>query len=132
METYYEVMDVIRNYRTSPKDALETLRFYYSIRPNHEDTLGEKFADRAMDEIFCAPDMIRDDDGQILVEESIAYLKEEIDDLFYYMESAPFVRAMNRMKQIKEELMAAAWHPTRIERLLELGGEEALDNFAGL
>jgi hypothetical protein len=24
------------------------------------------------------------------------------------------------------------WHPRRIERLLEVGGESALDNFAGV
>jgi hypothetical protein len=115
-----------------PKDALATLKFYYSIRPNHEDTTNEKFAERAYWEVMCATDFIRDDNDVILVEDSIQYFKEEIDDLFYYQHTGSFVRAMNRMKKIKEELMAAVWHPRRIERLLELGGETTLDNFAGL
>lgn len=132
MDKYYEVMDVIRNYRSAPPNALETLKFYYTLRPTHEDTIGEKFAERALDEIFCAPDFIRDNNGAILVEESTRYLKEEVDDLYYYMESARFVRAMNRMKKLKEELIAAAWHPDRIARILELGDWKALDNFAGL
>jgi len=81
---------------------------------------------------MCGGDYIRDDEGYIMVEETIEYKKNEIDDLFYYTHNAGFVRTMNRMKKIKEELMAAAWHPRRIERILELGGHEALDNFAGL
>ena len=35
--------------------------------------------------------------------------------------------AERRIAPIKEELMAAAWSPKRIERLLEAGGPEALD-----
>lgn len=41
------------------------------------------------------------------------------------------MRPILNFKHIKEELMMVAWHPRRIERILELGGWEALDNFAG-
>lgn len=129
MET---VIKTVRSYKSCPTDALATLRFYYSLRPNDEDTANEKFAERAYWEVTCMTDFIRGDNGVISVDESIQYFKEEIDDLFYYEHTGPFVRAMNRMKKLKEELMAAVWHPQRIERLLELGGETALDNFAGL
>jgi len=132
MENYNKIREAVWNYRPSPKDALATLKFYYSLRPTHEDTTGEKFAERAYREALQANDLIYDDDGTLLVQESIDYITEEIDDLFYYEHTAGFVRTMNRTKKFKEDLMAAAWHPRRIERLLELGGEEALDNFAGL
>ena len=125
-------MEAIWAYQSCPSDALATLRFNYSLRPNHEDETGEKFAERALNELYCAPDFIRDDEGYILVEETIDYLIDEIDDLFYYEYTAGFTRTMNRTKKIKEELMAAAWHPSRIEKILELGGHDALDNFAGL
>ena len=35
--------------------------------------------------------------------------------------------ARQRLAPLKEELMAAAWHPRRVARLLELGGWEALE-----
>ena len=41
------------------------------------------------------------------------------------------LRPILNFKHIKEELMMVAWHPKRIERILELGGWDALDNFAG-
>ena len=127
-----EVMRAVEAYSPCPSDALATLKFYYQLRPNREEDDGEQFADRMYWEIMCGGDYIRDDEGNIMVEESIQYKKEELDDLFYYAYNAGFVRTMNRMKKLKEELMAAAWHPRRIERILELGGHDALDNFAGL
>lgn len=132
MENYNKMMNEIRTYQSCPKDALATLQFFYELRPDREDETGENLAAHTMTELRCFPDIIRDDDGNILVDETVHYIKEEIDDLFYYQHCAGFVRMMNRMKKLKEELMAAAWHPRRIERLLELGGEEALDNFAGV
>jgi hypothetical protein len=132
MEKYCEVMDALWAYQTCPPDALKTLRFYYSIRPNHEDMTNEKYAERALDEIYGCPDFIRDDDGCIDVKESIIILKREIDELFYYLHSTSFVRTMNRTKKIKEELMMKACHPDRLRRIYELGGEDAVDNFIGL
>lgn len=40
-------------------------------------------------------------------------------------------RTIHNCKAIKEDLMAAAWHPQRIERLLETHGWEAYDNLLG-
>ena len=36
-------------------------------------------------------------------------------------------RCVERCLSVKEELMAAAWHPNRVERWLEIGGFEMLD-----
>lgn len=132
MDSSKKVMEAIWAYQSCPPDALATMRFTYTLRPDHEDETGEKFAEQMYTEILYAGDYIRDDDDYILVEESIQWKKEEIDDLFYYEHIARFTRTMNRTKKIKEELMMATWHPRRIERLLELGGHEALDNFAGV
>ena len=41
------------------------------------------------------------------------------------------IRSILNFKHIKEELMMAAWHPRRIDRILTFGGWDALDNFAG-
>lgn len=41
-------------------------------------------------------------------------------------------RAIQNCRTIKEELMMNVWHPRRIERLLDIGGEKLLDNFAGV
>jgi hypothetical protein len=38
------------------------------------------------------------------------------------------VKAKARIALYKEELMAAAWHPRRVERLLAAGGFDALDD----
>lgn len=125
-------MEAIWDYQSCPTDALATLQFYYSLRPDHEDDSGETFAERMYQEVIHGDDYIRDDDGEILIEESIEWKKEQIDDIFYYKHSSSFTRTMNRMKKLKEELMAATWNPRRIERILELGGYNALDNFAGV
>jgi hypothetical protein len=132
MDPQEQVMNAIRMYQTCPTDALATLQFYYSLRPTKEDSSGESFAEQTICEMLYNVDYLRDDEGEIMVEESIEYAKHELDDLFYYIHSSSFNRTMNRMKKLKEDLMAATWHPRRIERILELGGHEALDNFAGL
>ena len=75
---------------------------------------------------------IRDENGFILVEPSIAYARDRLEDEYRMSIQAEFVRSVHRTKLLKEELMAATWHPRRIERLLSIGGEKALDNFAGL
>jgi hypothetical protein len=41
-------------------------------------------------------------------------------------------RAVQDCLAIKEELMAAAWHPRRVGRVLDLYGWEALDNLLGV
>lgn len=125
-------MEAIWAYQTCPLDALATLKFYYSIRPLDEDISGERYAQRALDEIYECPDFFRDDDGRINVKESIWEMKTAIDELFYYLHTGSFVRTMNRTKKIKEELMMNVWHPRRMHRILELGGEDALDNFMGV
>jgi hypothetical protein len=40
-------------------------------------------------------------------------------------------RMAARMKVLKEDIMAASWHPRRIEKILTLGGHDALDNWMG-
>jgi hypothetical protein len=133
MKAYKKVNRAVEAYRSCPEQVLGTLRFYYQVNPKNEDTSSEEFARREEESFRMAGDyIIRDDNDNIIVEESIAYAKEHLDGLFYYAHCTSFVRTMNRMKLLKEELMMVTWHPSRIERILELGGFEALDNFAGL
>jgi hypothetical protein len=40
-------------------------------------------------------------------------------------------RGVQNCKAIKEELMAAVWHPRRVERLLDTHGWEAYENLIG-
>ena len=127
-----KVQDAICGYQPCPEDALAILQFYYRLHPKDEEEPTGEYAEDRMAEICYGGDYFRDDNGYILVKETIRYKKEEIDDLFYYLYTRSFVRSMNRMKKLKKELIAATWHPRRIERILELGGHEALDNFAGL
>jgi len=132
MDNHRKVIEKIWGYEYCPSDALATLQFYYTLNPDDEDDSSENFAERTYWEIICGGDFIRDDDGYVIVDESIEWKKEQIDDIFYYKHSSSFTRTMNRMKKLKEELMAATWHPRRMERILELGGYTALDNFAGV
>jgi hypothetical protein len=37
------------------------------------------------------------------------------------------IRCQERCKQIKEDLVAAVWHPRRVERLIETYGLEVLE-----
>ncbi len=59
----------------------------------------------------------------------IAHAKSIRDELQQEVRRREAIRACRRMK---EELYMNVYHPRRIERLLEVGGWEALDNFAGL
>ena len=127
-----KVQDAICRYQSCPKDALATLKFYYDLHPNDEEERNPEYIEACVNEILYGGDYIRNDDGYIMVKATIEYKKEELDNLFYYQHSRSFIRAMNRMKMLKEELVAAAWHPDRIAKILELGGHDALDNFAGL
>ena len=43
-------------------------------------------------------------------------------------EKASRERSQERCKEIKESLIAELWHPRRVEKLLELGGFEMLEN----
>lgn len=54
--------------------------------------------------------------------------RKPIKDWIHGVRAAKFRReAKARMAPIKEELMAAAWAPHRVERLIAAGGLEALD-----
>lgn len=55
-------------------------------------------------------------------------INQAILNWFYAIQFQKIRRvAKARMAILKEELMAAAWHPKRVERLLEAGGFEAID-----
>ncbi len=78
--------------------------------------------------------------------------KQLADDRYIWNQMPEFRRTMKRTKQIRDELLVAyprmqsilachrikeelymnVYHPRRIEKLLEVGGWEALENFAGL
>lgn len=54
--------------------------------------------------------------------------RKPIRDWIHGVRNAKFRKeAQRRLAPIKEELMAAAWAPHRVERLLAAGGMEALD-----
>ncbi len=40
-------------------------------------------------------------------------------------------RAIHNCRAIKEDLMAAAWHPRRVEHILETYGWDAYNNLLG-
>ena len=89
--------------------------------------------------------------SHILVEDSLKKLQLELDLEYIRFTSDSFFRtterndliraeldvasrrwrAIQNCKTIKEDLMAAAWHPRRIERLLETHGWEAYENLLG-
>jgi hypothetical protein len=55
-------------------------------------------------------------------------IHQAVLDWFYAIKAQKIRRvAKARMAVLKEELMAAAWHPKRVERLLAAGGFEAID-----
>lgn len=54
--------------------------------------------------------------------------RKPIKDWIYRVRNAKFHKeAKARLAPIKEELMAAAWAPHRVERLIAVGGFDALD-----
>jgi len=89
---------------------------------------------------------------KVNVEKTIAHQKRQADNAYIRLHSTSFyrttgrtaylrdelfagaekMRTVRRCHQIKEELCANVYHPRRIEKLLETGGWEVLDNFAGL
>lgn len=136
MDHYSSLMEAIEAYTPSPVDLLRYLRFERRFH-------GDDFcADKNREDMYTyaehefwgtwTEEVPRDEDGFILQDEAYEWTTGEIDGFYSQGELAPFVRTMKRTEALKEELMAATWHPRRIERLLEIGGEAALDNFAGL
>lgn len=53
--------------------------------------------------------------------------RERFQDMLYEMTMFHQTKIKERIQPFKEELMAAAWHPRRVEKWLELGGFEMLD-----
>lgn len=136
MDHYSSLMKAIEAYTPSPVDLLQYLRFerYFHgddfLTDEHRENMREYWEDEFWG--TYEKEVPRDEDDFILLEEALEWTKCEMDDFYSQGELAPFVRTMQRTEALKEELMAATWHPRRMERLLEIGGEEALDNFAGL
>jgi len=82
---------------------------------------------------FSEDHYLRDEDGSVLATpEAREYAKTRLDEEYTSLIRGEFVRTRSRLDLFKEELMMNVWHPRRIERLLEIGGEAALDNFAGV
>ena len=75
---------------------------------------------------------VRDEDGFILVEPSIAYARDRLEDEYRLSIQAEFVRSVHRTKLLKEQLMMSVWHPQRVEKFLETYGWEAYDNLLGV
>ncbi len=135
MEQYTTLFNKIRSHRPTNTDLLGYLRCqrkYFGddhcsderrewTRNYHEDAFWGTFAS----------EVPRDEEGIVLVDEAFEWTKGNLEDFYAQGELAPFARTVKRTETLKEELMMAAWHPRRIERLLELGDWEALDNFAG-
>jgi len=84
-----KAIEAIWDYQSSPKNVLATLQFYYKFHPDDENEIREKFAEQMYTEVLYGGDCIRDDDGEVLVEETIEWKKEEIDDIFYYQHTGP-------------------------------------------
>lgn len=136
MDHYNSLMEAIKAYTPSPVDLLQYLRFERHfhgdafLTDEHREDMRAYFEDEFWG--TWTSEVSRDEDGFILKEEAYEWTTEQMDEFYSQGELAPFARTMQRTEALKEELMAAAWHPQRIERLLEIGGWEALDNFAGL
>lgn len=142
MTPYQQVNEFINAYSPGEDGLLKILKRIYAdyllgLRKMEEgDTyyLWQMYADYDCEPYidYSEDYYVRDEDGDILAEPSIELAKDFLEDEYLRSIRAEFVRTVHRTKRLKEDLMAAAWHPRRIERLLELGGEEALDNFAGV
>jgi hypothetical protein len=82
---------------------------------------------------FSEDHYLRDEHGSVLATpEAREYARTRLDEEYTSLIRGEFVRTRSRLDLFKEELMMNVWHPRRIERLLEIGGEAALDNFAGV
>jgi hypothetical protein len=136
MEQQTTLFDRIGSLRPTNTDLLRYLR-------STRKFLGDKFCSDEAREWTCRyaedefwgsfdSEVPRDEDGYILEDVALEWTKSHLEDFYAEGELAPFVRTMMRTEALKEELMMAAWHPRRIGRILELGGHEALDNFAGI
>ena len=136
MEQYNRLWDAIASYTPAPTDLLHYLRFERHLHGDDfcTDWIREDLRQYFEDEFWGTfhSEVPRDDDDCILVEEALKWTKGQIDNFYAEGQLAAFARTMQRTEALKEELMASVWHPRRIKRLLEIGGEEALDNFAGL
>lgn len=140
MTSYQQLIDFIDAY--TPSEDLKTLRLIYDrylqglqkIEEGDTYYMWQIYADYDQEPYidFDGEYCVRDEDGFILAKESIAYARDRLEEEYLRTIQAEFVRSVHRAKLLKEELMMNVWHPRRIERLLEIGGEAALDNFAGL
>lgn len=109
-------------------------------------------SDQARLSLYLEPDPYEAVRTNSDVKREIARLQAERDDTYIARHAQECIRTLKRTAQIKSELLAAyprmqailacrrikeelymnVYHPRRIERLLEVGGWDALENFAGL
>lgn len=87
-------------------DTLAHLKILYEMNPTREDTSGEEFAEYEMKRLQYTGCETRDEDGYLLEEESERRLREAILELFFCQHQAGFNRTLNRMKLLKDELVA--------------------------
>jgi hypothetical protein len=135
MDQFTALLTALSQYRPQVPDLLRYLRFE---RKYHGDQFCLNYQDDLLEYVYqeffgsLLTEVPRDEEDNILVEEALSWGQTELDDIYVRGQLAPFVRTMKRTQVFKEELMQNVWHPRRIEKLLEIGGEEALDNFAGV
>lgn len=136
MDNYNRLTDALDAYAPTSNDLLHYLRCQRDFHGDQFclDETREWSHKYNVDEFWgtYASEVPRDADGNVLVDEAFAWTTRYMDDFYVEGELVPFVRTMVRTETFKEELMMNVWHPRRIERLLELGGDEALDNVAGV
>lgn len=136
MENYNSIFDIFGSYRPGDIHLLQYLRSTRKFLGDDfcSDERREWSRNYQEDRFWgtYSSEVPRNDDGCILEKEALEWTKRNLDDFYAEGELAPFTRTVRRTETFKEELMMATWHPRRIQRLLELGGEEALDNFAGV
>lgn len=142
LERADKVNEFINAYSPGEDGLLRILKriyadYLFGLRKIEEgDTyyLWQMYADYDRDPYidFSGDYYVYDDDDFIMVERSIDYARDRLEDEYRMSIQGEFVRSVHRTKLLKEQLMMNVWHPRRIERLLEIGGEEALDNFAGV
>ncbi len=56
---------------------------------------------------------------------------ETLHDYVARLRSFEEHRARERCRALKEEIVMAAWHPSKVEKWLEIGGHECLEMMSG-
>lgn len=140
---FTDVESILFCFRLFWKEMVETFRFYKADDEMYQKRFQQVFYSPVWrpilfnKELWYTIQTVWEENQRREIEQGILmnralelkeqWSRERFQDMLYTMTAFHQKKMKGRIQPFKEELIAAAWHPKRVERWLEMGGFELLD-----